>query len=51
MSSQLFDSSQDKGRGAFFQTAQQTRDHLALVIETIAQLRQQFIHPAVENIR
>ncbi len=40
MSSQLFDGRQDKGTVAFFQTVQQTRDHLALVIGTIARLRQ-----------
>ena len=50
MCGQLFDGCQDEGTVVFFQSTQQTRDHLALVMGTIARRRQQFIHPTVENI-
>lgn len=51
MSGQLFDGRQDKGTVAFLKAAQQARDHLALVVGATARLRQQFIHPAVEDVR
>lgn len=51
MSGQLFDGRQNKGTVAFLKAAQQARDHLTLVVGAIARLRQQLIHPAVEDVR